>query len=841
MDAPLGNSVLGRERFAQAQLIRSIETNLAEVEDTLNSLKKPEGADGRLGYDKNGRKFTPRSQLMGLMSEGHTCTAVCKGLLQLHCVASEVFLQLCELPTTPEHERTRQIFKERLEKLAATVENQARPCIDFMVSTYNTRKKDLDKLADLQRNAEGSFHSINQSVKLLNGANPLLLSSTPADAVTRIVLLPTKIPKEVEICVYELVEKFDETREGLQEVQYRLNDLILVPAVFVARCLSQIQAMRNNHPQKDILKAAIILKHNTQRPFERCVDLITPNDTRWRSFQIQNFFDHNHFVEGASTPTSERSNNDASNHLVNFKAQIDETDGHIAITCGVINTERKAKEFILGLEHQLKTRARNGNPKKLRITLHQLNSFKTGEEKFIRAENYFANYVEAYFKKQMENQAYCEAMHLENADQPIVSHINLAMNAAASPSLPVSIRYIEDSESHAQNMEGLAAQCIWLLRDSSSFKGFDTPEAKKIIEELSKTRLHLIAQKKACFEAGSKHTNEVFQAQKMLNLFLFEAAKLLVNLDKTFILPTNGSFVMREGDDAFEDFAFSDIQKENASKNSAADIILIKSRLKVLVRILGAQVLGEERYLAFRRNFAQHDLGLPTLERMEELEFHLLNDITSGCISEMNCKSGLDRTGLARAIWDAMRQMHQKFNREHLQANQGDRTLASSQALESMIHLITKQSQHMAEVDQIIAEIIAENNLICVTDIKSIDSQKLSITLRDSLNAKLKAKYKDPVKCKELLDAFNYQNLIGANIFKVAQIVTLESTGVPGMKWGKDYGISDVGANPFPPKRMPRYIASEGCDKLIQLVTEKNILTDAGVVFLICWGNLRGE
>lgn len=853
MDAPLRNPPVSQKTLADS--LRSIEINLDVMAKTMNTLKKPSGKDHRLSYDEHTQTFAPVS----LLSIGHSVDDVLKGLWKLNVVAKQVYDEIRSLPNTPQTQREREEFRNRFKYLCEFAINETNPCLEALKVVYGVNES--QEVRGTEKSAVYMIHQrgtqtllcLTKSKEMLdaaaNGENPLLQSvilqgdEAQDDGISELVSLPKILPANIQACLDQLVGKHQKNREFFQAQDHQLDAFLEVDPELISQCLEDFRLMKQQAPSKDLLKAAIAMENNTRRFFNNLGRIATVNRTFWDSYQIQSFHQYQQVKIGASTPTSERIGNDELNHLVNFKVQYDPADHHITITCGVINTERKAKEFILGLEERLKTRPKQGPPIKLRIVLHQLNSFYTGEGKLIHVQNHFARYIETYFRLKMTDPEYCTEHHIAASDEPIVAHINSALNGAARSG------YIEDSYSHALNLEGLAAQSIWLLNDFKDISIFQNQRIQDNLTLLIRLRNELAQEKENIHSNNLKFSPVEVRLLDELNMCLFETAKICKMLNESYSdLSEEDEFVVVANENPTEAERLRQQYKSSVRKG---DRLYIKSRLTVLSQILGSQILGDKTRLKVNRPFAYTALNLQGLERLQEIEMHLLNDIALGVVTEINCKSGLDRTGLIRSMWDAMRQMYNLFYSESLVSAPNDPSLAKALSYEALLAMLCNHESAIADVNEMISEIIVENKIVCMTDLfHLVDNPKVSTVrnLKGLLIAKIRSKYKiaegsenESPKYRELMNAFNYQNLVAANLIKVAKLVTMESTGVPGMKWGKNYGTLDLGANPFPPKRMPRYIIISGMQKVIQLVDERNNLTPAGVQFLIRWGNLRGE
>ena len=139
--------------------------------------------------------------------------------------------------------------------------------------------------------------------------------------------------------------------------------------------------------------------------------------------------------------------------------QIDNQDGLICITCGGIDSKKKADEFMAGLLQALQMRFQrhqNKELKSLRISLNQLNSYWT-DGQLVAKEHSQSHYIEKQLRALLDGKEKEYGLHLMGA-LPLVAHSNNSINRA-------TLLYGEDASSNLLNLDNFATKTLWLLED----------------------------------------------------------------------------------------------------------------------------------------------------------------------------------------------------------------------------------------------------------------------------------------------------------------------------------------------------------------------------------------
>lgn len=287
----------------------------------------------------------------------------------------------------------------------------------------------------------------------------------------------------------------------------------------------------------------------------------------------------------------------------------------LTITCGAINTKKKADQFIAALLHIRNLQQQNlfdGHIQhcgSLRLTLHQLNSF-TLEGNFIRKEHLLA----AYMEKQLT--------HRECPDELILCHTNRCINALTKPTLAALTG--EENRARRMNLNALATQLLWLANDVPC-GGDGKGDAVRHIILSSRTN-----------EGNGKSLKEL--------------RKLIVNSEYSLCQtqwdpPSRGV--------------------KRIISRQKADIFIYQRQLQSLLiaitRSLQTYASKDAPPLHLMTAVLSNQLQItndafPSLSPTQEAIVQLLLDSALGAISEINCKSGLDRTGILRALHAALQQ-----------------------------------------------------------------------------------------------------------------------------------------------------------------------------------------
>ena len=558
-------------------------------------------------------------------------------------------------------------------------------------------------------------------------------------------------------------------------------------------------------------KKALTAVCNEIKPFNNAIPIMAQNGSvEWISWEIMSSGDNIQIVKNAAYPTSLRDDqHEDANHLYNIKIQNDRLDNHLCITCGAIDTKTKADEFIQGIKIALQDRIPPpGPPKPLRIVLHQANSFTTDGPLMITQQHVFSRYIEENLRRALPPEFLARVNISLPENMPIIAHVNTAVNMASTIDK-------EESQSMLQNLDAMAAQAIWLISDLPEdilSRDFMRP-AVKIVQELKDIRKNVLELKQQLAQAELKAKTDpknfqliIATTKQQLEINQNALKQLLQSLSAS----ANSSFAIL-----------------NKLDTPSPNALHAKTQLLLISLVLGKQT-------DFLQNFSQL-----ILSRTTEIELHLILDMLTGAITEINCKSGLDRTGFLRCLWDALRQMLKTFienNKKSMEEPQ-----ATIQAYQQLLDLVLHQDQYTEELDKLQMELVDEKHLQknIASTLHDLDrADPLSEGIRALLVKKIEEKFssKEPQKVPKLIHALEYQDLVAANYFQVAQIITLESTGGAGMKYGQDTGVlAPVSANPHPLKRLPMFVTTDQ-GQLLQLYTSAwTLLSDDNI-----WKGITG-
>lgn len=565
--------------------------------------------------------------------------------------------------------------------------------------------------------------------------------------------------------------------------------------------------------------------------------------------------------DNAAFPTSLRDiESPQLNHLANFKVQIDSNDGHLCITCGVIDTRKKADEFVAGVIEALKNARKTLiSPIPLRIVLHQVNS-RYMEPKLVLKQHEMSRYIEKCLRTLLNStdevkeadvlpakEKLTELDFTESTEDPrklyqllgfkdfcdkipIVSHIITSLNATST--LHSSL---EDAPCYKLNLEGLVAQCFWVMEDLGILslkeedkfvilgiklmKTFQEISNLKIkIDELKnnesvvrdpilesiKSQIEMIklrdlnnadVVKQLSELEGIKNSMKKLQLENNPQYPLITSTEALLKLQQTELL--NGLKEMLELYKPLPNF-FSEMISPTPKE------IMESNKVKVLCLLIAKQIHSLDSSSNYSRN--------------QEVELFLVLYMMLGAITEINCKSGLDRTGLARSMWDSLRSMKDQFSLEFIDQGIEDPKKIEARTFEKLIDLILSQDDLTKELDNLQLELIPIFEGSIARNLNEVSEKTATLSMRKKLTEAIKAKHPNDLKKVEaLLNALKYQDLIGANLLCIAQPATIDSTGVAGLKYGHGTsGMMNLGKNPHPLKRLPMFISTED-GKIIQL------------------------
>lgn len=592
----------------------------------------------------------------------------------------------------------------------------------------------------------------------------------------------------------------------LREVSIELCGLV-IPKEIIKHCLFDISKKKEMKPQylayandkSYALSSRSILPLNTQE-----------GKNKWNSLAILESGEV--IVENGTVPTSRIAmdiKNKVESDLTNFKYQLNQENGHICISCGGIDSTRKADEFVAGLIHILKN---NPNPhmQPLRVVLHQVNSF-ANDSNLIFKQHELSRYIESQlsaFLNDEENEKYNYVVY---HNSPIVAHINLALNAASF--LP-----LEDSYSVRQNVDGLAAQVSWMIEDLQAFEGPLDSKNDYLLQLMDKRELLLD------YLSKIRDTKDRLVNAKDLTS---EVKLNLENIIKDECTPEMSKLLK---DIAIQFHGIQESFKNSENLNEKKQILLAKLRIMSIV--------------IAKQHGCLEQINEKVSSRVVELELGLLLDFYSNNVTEMNCKSGIDRTGFARALWDSLHSMQNMFAAEFSWGNNPNPKAA---AYEKLINFVLNQENLMIGLDKLQQKVAMQAEFVkgISDDLDQIKNRKRLTQwhLRDGILQAISEGY-DSTTAKEMLNLLQYQDLVAKNLLGVAQVITLESSGIVGLKYGQDGNVvTSLSANYHPLTRLPKYITtSDG--KVIELYRVDYFgyrrLTEAGKKIILRNSKRRG-
>jgi len=484
----------------------------------------------------------------------------------------------------------------------------------------------------------------------------------------------------------------------------------------------------------------------------------------------------------STIPTSLRDDkNPANNDLANFKMQIDPSDNHICISCGAIDTAKKSQEFVAGLFEALDARTAIAGAHlempPVRIVLHQLNSYWT-DGQLIPKQHIQSRDIEQQLQEYFAASDRYQSIF---PTSPAVAHINCSINKA-------TVMPGEDSASNLYNLDGLCALVLWFMEDL-----YQAPPENMSQELL----LHV-----------TKDLSERLQEIKTLKNSIATANDL--KSDVSYQLPILQDLMLKslqQVTSCCHKFANIDIGNKPTPKQCMA-----KNKATALAILIGKQTKASENIIKISRN--------------QEIELSLIIDMMLNTITEMNCKSGLDRTGLVRSLWDSLKIMKDKYTSDYL-IEGFDPEMASAMSFKRLIDFVINQDALQPTLDKIYESVIKKLNPKIAVDLNSAiqmsssaNEEGVSKIFRLSLLEAIDNHSVDSEK-NNLKDLVYYQDLVCTHMFKIAQSVTLESTGAVGLKYG--HTSSSVSGNPHPLKRLPMFVTTAD-GTLIQMYNLKYTL-----------------
>lgn len=537
-------------------------------------------------------------------------------------------------------------------------------------------------------------------------------------------------------------------------------------------CQALVSAGRELNSE-EIAKAHLLTKN-----YESGLKPLTSGDgTEWKPVRVKIDEYGVHFEEGSVSPTSERAMG-VSDDLNNIYYNISQT-GHISISCGVINTEEKAKQFMAAVGFAMKERQKRGLPEQpLRISMHQLNAMGlpfVGEASLITNQKRMVDFIEQNIQKYVD----------VRVDHPVIAHVNQCMNGFVNA--PIG----ENNKSHDLNRSGVAVQAEWAAKDA----GIDCTAVKARESKIRGLKAELA-------ERNSRPELGAFDAYLKKQEMKIEDIKDKIRTTsseqeiKQLKLKLSTAHERKEAALAKRNEVLSGDEIEKLQAAIKEEEKALKGELKALTRVFQKHEPKDVKVEAAMRLMAnqlgmEKELGLKPLHAAELMGVQLLLDRMLGTVTEINCKSGLDRTGFVRSLNNAIQQ----------KLNEG-------KSYEEVMKFLLKFEGGAAKLDAVLQKEYKEKG-------DDFDISKY---------------FQEHPDYKEIAD---FQGKVFAELKGVGFDITGRSTGVPGFKWHHDKkGVNPYEKNLHPMPYIPMLIYDSNTTKWIQMKSENNLTSDGNAVLM---------
>lgn len=323
----------------------------------------------------------------------------------------------------------------------------------------------------------------------------------------------------------------------------------------------------------------------------------------WTSYKV----DDDGVVENAVDPTSERTGNPALDNLHNININFHPVDGHLTITCGVIDTRQKADQ-LFDLVQSLKEKGQFNGP--VRIALHQLNSFGLkfkGDRKLIRNQRIASSYLDERFRKE----------GIVESDLPAVFHSNTAVNGMTRIKKGIHNEVELCDEFNGES----GAAYIALIHEQ-----FPQIGSQQEITEMLSTYRELQSLRASAFY--DEESNRILDHMKVEF-----SPKAIAELTKDF--------------KKAQKFARDQVKDEIKGLEKALSQQVVELTQSITSQEHGDLSDRQSQVLTLLSRVLSPEKG--SSQGVRVMNMYLLDRIL-GVSSEFNCKSGLDRTGYIRSL-----------------------------------------------------------------------------------------------------------------------------------------------------------------------------------------------
>jgi hypothetical protein len=569
---------------------------------------------------------------------------------------------------------------------------------------------------------------------------------------------------------------------------------------------SRVKAYSKDEHFKEAFKEEALSAMNADTGLSSLTALaeLGPEGQSWRAYSGHIEGESVTAVADSVCPTSSRTKYEVAG-LHNAYVNVVTIGGRpqLNITTGVIDTKAKADAFIAIIRQAVAEHPEVAAP--LRINMHQLNSF-IAEEGLIECEHAMSLYI------QQQLRSGDTARDIPALTGAVVTHENTSFNAATK--YPVR----EEAKCNAMNTEAAAAQLLSMAgelgisqdsqrilqnaldqvqsaySDAVSYDPSDYPQLGSLSRDIEnlKGELQGAFESLGALELDSEAYREKADEMEQLKADIRVLEQTQALAEQSIIAERIG--VMSAPSHARDKLSaeLDRLRYELGEKKAAAKEALSD-------RITDAR---ERKYALLATLHAK--LGIVTgkakMSQAAKVVIQHLADVSMGAVSQANCKSGLDRTGMARALFATV-----------------DKMLMDGVLIDEVVDFALNLDQYTKQVNDMLERKFGSNP--------------------PTSPAELDAAFEGAgEEMKRLRAAFDFQTHNFANLMQVGLPITARSTGLAGAKWHHEGGMS---ANPHPGPMLPRFVIdSRGT---VQRAVEANgILSPYGVRVISGASALRG-
>ncbi len=518
---------------------------------------------------------------------------------------------------------------------------------------------------------------------------------------------------------------------------------------------------------------------------------------------------------GQVTPTSsikglgtDAASMEVKGHLMNvYTIKVDGKDYGI-IRTGVINTKQRADEF-LKLLTEMHDSISHGPPLKadfkMRVLSQQLNSYENpGEKNMIESQHALIAGVNQKFAGKGE------VMHINTPSNCWYDITEKGVTGFLLKFLPFKIMGKGEQLSKEQNMDNWSTMVKWVSDDlglkdvpSQSASGQEIhQEIQKDLSEIA-TGLTKIADLKAENDAiktqlkdkttPKERRSELLEAREN-NLKVIDASKQAINICKGALVQ-NRALLKELHKQDYQYFV-----NQSTLRNLVEPRQMEAGDQKTLqMSSLMSQILGSQLNIAGK----QLDRG------KEGMAIQLLSGML-GVTSAMNCKSGLDRTGLWHAVKVAMESADHTFPAGKVFA-MVDNWETRTKTMNRLMHAFGSKDQTsfnawLKNSESLDEQIVALTKKIdaglkgstTLSEIGQLHIEREELRQIHKILGKPDAEAEQHLK-HELKAVIVFRKLVFDQLMRAGLPITAASTGMMGMKWNKGWGENLIPLNFLPP------------------------------------------